>query len=332
MRLGRERQGSHMIAFGPVPSRRLGQSLGVNHLPHKVCSYSCTYCQVGPTLQMRVERHAFLPTAEIVAAVRHRVDECRAAGETIDYISFVPDGEPTLDLGLGDHIRAVADIGIPVAVFTNASLLWMPEVRRDLAATRLVSVKVDTTRPDTWRRLDRPHGALELPLVLDGIRTFAREFPHELISETMLVRGVNDAAECIEAVTDFLEEIAPARAYLGIPTRPPANPDVQPPHDVALVRAHEIMKARLPHVELLHGHEDGAFTPSGEPAEGLPGILAVHPMREAAVRKYLERSGADWSVVEQLTHDGRVARVEYRGETFFVRRSPRHCNAGNGHE
>lgn len=330
--MDRERQDIHMIAFGPLPSRRLGQSLGVNHIPHKVCSYSCTYCQVGPTLQMRVERHAFLPTAAIVAAVRKRVDECRAAGESIDYISFVPDGEPTLDLGLGDHVRAVADIGIPVAVFTNASLLWMPEVRADLSAARLVSVKVDTTRPDTWRRLDRPYGALELPLVLDGIRAFAREFPHELISETMLVRGVNDDAEGIEGVTDFLQEIAPARAYLGIPTRPPANPDVRPPHDVALVRAHEIMKSRLPHVELLQGYEEGAFTPSGAPAEGLPAILAVHPMREVAVRKYLERSGADWSVVEQLTHDGRITRVEYEGEAFFIRRSPHHHDAGNGRE
>jgi wyosine [tRNA(Phe)-imidazoG37] synthetase (radical SAM superfamily) len=312
-----------VIAFGPVPSRRLGQSLGVNHIPSKVCSYSCVYCQVGPTLRMRATRRTFLPSSQIAAAVMQRVDDCRASGEPIDYITFVPDGEPTLDADLGAHIRMLAPADVPIAVITNASLLWMPEVRADLALADLVSVKVDTTQPETWHRINRPHGELDLERILDGIRAFAREYPGELISETMLVGSINDDAESVGGVADFLADIAPACAYLGIPTRPPTGPDVVPPSNLGLVRAHEIMKARLKRVELLPMHENGTFATMEDPVAGLLGILAVHPMREAAVLKYLNDARADSRRLNELIGNGRVDRVDYLGETFIVRRVPR---------
>jgi wyosine [tRNA(Phe)-imidazoG37] synthetase (radical SAM superfamily) len=309
-----------MIAFGPVPSRRLGRSLGINHIPYKVCSYACIYCQVGPTLQMRNDRQAFFPSPEIVEAVTRKVDECRASDEAIDYLSFVPDGEPTLDVNLGAHIRALAPIGIPIAVITNASLLWIPEVRSELAAANLVSVKVDTTLPETWHRLNRPHGELHVEKVLEGIRAFAREYRGELISDTMLVGSVNDDADSVTGVADFLAGIAPAAAYLGVPTRPPTTPDVHPPDELALVRAYEIMKARLPRVALLPMHEEGTFARTGDPAEDLLGILAVHPMCETAVQSYLKEANADGSLLEQLIREDLVERVDYRGEAFCVRR------------
>jgi len=312
-----------MIAFGPIPSRRLGRSLGVNHIPLKVCSYACVYCQVGPTLQMRAERQAFHSPAEIVDAVMRKVAECRAKGEAIDYISFVPDGEPTLDVNLGAHIRALAPLGIPLAVITNASLLWMPEVRAELAAADLVSVKVDTTRPGAWHRLDRPHGSIDLAQVLDGIRAFAREYRGTLITDTMLVWGLNDDADSVACVADFLAEIQPARAYLGVPTRPPVENDMRPPDEATLVRAYQIMITRLPGVELLSMHEEGTFTQTGDPVEGLLSILAVHPMREEAVQAYLRDADAGTSLLEPLIRDGRVDRVAYQDTTFYVLRIAR---------
>jgi wyosine [tRNA(Phe)-imidazoG37] synthetase (radical SAM superfamily) len=316
-----------MIAFGPIPSRRLGRSLGINHIPLKVCSYACVYCQVGPTLQMRAERQAFHSPAEIVDSVSRKVAECHAKGESIDYLSFVPDGEPTLDVNLGAHIRALEPLGIPVAVITNASLLWMPEVREELAAAGLVSVKVDTTLPGTWHRLDRPHGGVDLAQVLDGIRTFAREYRGTLISDTLLVRGINDDADTVTCVADFLAEIQPARAYLGVATRPPVERDVRPPQKAALVRAYEIMRARVPQVELLSMHEEGAFTQTGDAVEGLLSILAVHPMREEAVQAYLRDAGTDVSLLEPLIQEGRVDRVVYQGATFYVRSVARAAGA-----
>jgi wyosine [tRNA(Phe)-imidazoG37] synthetase (radical SAM superfamily) len=302
--------------------------LGINHIPFKVCSYACVYCQVGSTLEMRAIRQAFFSPAQIADAVHRKVDPCRASGRAIDYLSFVPDGEPTLDVNLGAHIRALAPIGIRVAVITNASLLWMPEVRADLAAADLVSVKVDTTQREAWHRINRPHGELDLERMLEGIRTFAREYTGELISETMLVASLNDDADSVAGVAEFLSGIAPARAYLAVPTRPPASSGVFPPDESMLVRAYEIMQARLPRVEILAADETGTFTHTGDPVEDLLAILAVHPMREAAVLAYLHDAGADPLLPDRLIRDDRVARVSYRGETFFVRRFARARKGG----
>lgn len=311
--------GSPAISFGPVPSRRLGQSLGVNHLPFEVCSYSCRYCQVGPVQRLRLCRQAFYPTARVVEAVMRRVDECRSSNDPIDYITFVPDGEPTLDAHLGEHIRGLSRAGIPVAVLTNGSLLWMPQVRDDLAAADLVSVKVDTTDADIWHRQNRPHGELELGQVLEGVATFAREYQGTLISETMLVGSLNDTEESVVGTASFLAGIRPACAYLGVPTRPPAERDVAPPSNLALVRAYEVMSTRLERVELLPFYDAGEFRPKGDPIEGLLAILAVHPMRETAVVTYMNDAGVGAAGLETLVRAGRVERVEYHGERFMTR-------------
>ena len=135
---------AEQLAFGPVPSRRLGRSLGVNNIPPKTCSYSCVYCQLGPTDGRNTGRIALYPVEDIVNAVRTSVRNVRAAGGKIDYITFVPDGEPTLDINLGIEIGNLRDLGIKIAVITNASLLWRKDVRDDLSRADWVSVKVDT--------------------------------------------------------------------------------------------------------------------------------------------------------------------------------------------
>ncbi|RJS80313.1 radical SAM protein, partial [Candidatus Bathyarchaeota archaeon] len=131
-----------MIAFGPVPSRRLGKSLGINNIPAKVCTYSCVYCQLGRTKEITLERRAFYDPDRIFRDVRRKVEEARTRGEEIDYLTFVPDGEPTLDLNLGVEIELLRRIEIPIAILTNASLLWRRDVEEDLLKADLVSVKV----------------------------------------------------------------------------------------------------------------------------------------------------------------------------------------------
>ena len=133
-----------MFAFGPVPSRRLGRSLGINNIPPKTCSYSCVYCQLGRTSQLIANRQAFYKPKEIFKEVRRKVDEAISRNEKIDYLTFVPDGEPTLDINLGEEISLLRQIGIPIAVLTNASLLWREDVREDLLKADLVSLKVDS--------------------------------------------------------------------------------------------------------------------------------------------------------------------------------------------
>ena len=310
-----------MLTFGPVPSRRFGRSLGVNNIPPKRCSYSCVYCQLGPTRAMRIRRRPYLPVQELVRAVEERVASCRARGEPIDYLTWVPDGEPTLDLLLGPTIRALKPMGIPVAVITNGSLLWRPEVREDLAEADVVSVKVDTTHLPTWHRINRPTRQLRLPAILRGLDVFARSFSGETWTETMLVEGINDDAARVGQVASFLEGIAPDRAYLAVPTRPPAVPGVRSPSAQAIAEAYWTFRQRLPRVELLVHPEEGTFGHGGDPTADLLAILAVHPMPEEEARQYLTEAGTDPAALDELLADRRISGVGYRGRRFVVGRN-----------
>ncbi len=306
--------------FGPVPSRRFGRSLGVNNIPPKVCTYACVYCQVGQTVQMRRERQAFYDPHSIAAAVRRRVDAARRVGEQVDYLSFVPDGEPTLDQDLLAAIRLLRPLEIPIAVITNGSLLFLPDVRAALSAADRVSVKVDAVREGAWRKVNRPHRRLDLPTVLDGMRTFAQSFQGVLTTETMLVGGLNDGEDELRATAAFVGELAPHTAYLAIPTRPPAEAWAAPPDEAGVARAYEIFRAFHPRVELLMGYEGDGFASTGDPLTDLLSITAVHPMREVAVQRLLAQGGVPWSAVEDLIQNGQIVQVAYGPHRYYMRR------------
>jgi wyosine [tRNA(Phe)-imidazoG37] synthetase (radical SAM superfamily) len=309
-----------LIAFGPVPSRRLGRSLGINNIPPKVCSYSCVYCQLGRTPQMQVRRQTFNDPREVARIVREKVKETLEAGEAIDYLTFVPDGEPTLDLHLGETIDLLRPLGIRIAVISNGSLIFLPEVREALARADWVSLKVDAVRQRTWHRLDRPHGDLDLEKILAGMLAFRGDFQGRLATETMLVDGLNDEEEEIRPLADFLGALTPDVAYLSIPIRPPAEAWAVPPGEEKINRAYQLVREKVEQVELLIGSEGDAFAATGDPAQDLLSITAVHPMREQSVRNLLEKAGAEWSTVEALVREGELVDVAYRGERFFVRR------------
>jgi len=305
------------ITFGPVRSRRLGWSLGINNVRPKSCTYSCVYCQVGPTDRARRDREPFLDPDEVVAAVGRHAAACRHTGQPIDYATFVPDGEPTLDTGLGASIRGIRASGLRVAVLTNGSLLWRDEVRDELAAADLVSVKIDAVDEATWRRLNRPIGRLALDTVLDGIRRFAASYRGDLLTETMLVAGVNDDGATVRRTAAFVGALEPLRAYVAVPTRPPAAPWVQAPSRAAARHAADIFRAAELPTTCLVEEVDDPFVVTGDPADGLVGIVAVHPMTEAAARAYLDRAGADWSVARGLLDQGRIVRVRYGRQVFL---------------
>ena len=306
--------------YGPVPSRRLGQSVGVNHIPPKVCTYSCIYCQLGRTIRMQLERTSFYPPDEVLRAVREHLAKVQERGEHIDYITFVPDGEPTLDINLGEEIALLRPLGIRIAVISNASLMWREDVREDLLDADWVSLKVDAVTEDAWRRINRPHGGLRHEEVLEGMKEFSEVFKGELATETMLVRGVNDGIEEVERIADFLEALRPDKAYIAIPTRPPAERWVKPADEQAINRAYQIFSRTLEHVEYLIGYEGNAFAFTGNVEEDLLSITSVHPMREEGVRKLLSKAGADWDLVERLIREHKLTEVEYLGHRFYMRK------------
>lgn len=311
------------IAFGPVPSRRLGRSLGINNIPPKHCSYGCRYCQVGPTHEKLIVPRPFYAPEEIAEAVRGHVARARDQGETIDYLTFVPDGEPTLDSRLAESIQALRPLGIPIAVISNASLLWRPEVRDALALADWVSVKVDSVDEPLWRQVNRPHPALSLPQVLTGIEDFAGAFRGTLVSETMLLAGINDGEEAVAHVAAFLQRLPRECAYLAVPTRPTTEADAHGPDEAVLLRAYQQLAERLPRVEMLIGYEGDAFASTGDIVADLLSISAVHPLRESALRELLQRSGADRAQVQALLDSGEMKQVWYQGECFYARRPAR---------
>lgn len=314
---------SEGIAFGPVPSRRLGRSLGINNIPPKVCSYSCVYCQIGRTVEMCTKRRIYREPEAVLRDVRLKVELAASAGETVDYLAFVPDGEPTLDVNLGREIELVKSLGIPVAVISNASLVSDEGVRDELHRADWVSLKVDAVREETWHEVDRPHGALRLDAILEGIRRFAEQRRGAWVTETMLVAGCNDDPDHLEELGGFLAEVGPDAAYVAVPTRPPAEPRVRPPSEETLHRAYRILSDRLDRVEYLIDYEGDDFSSTGSVAEDLLGITAVHPMREGAVLELLARTGATWELVRELIDRGRLVELEYAGARFYARKLSR---------
>jgi len=248
------------------------------------------------------------------------VERLRGRGESVDYLSFVPNGEPALDVNLGRTIELLKPLGIRIAVITNASLLWRSDVREDLSRADWVSVKVDTVHGDLWRKLNRPHPSLLLPDLLDGIHAFAEMFPGTLETETMLVRGVNDSGDDLKRTGTFIARLNPARACLSAPVRPPAESLVEPPTEDSLTAAFQIFhECGLP-VEMLVDFEGTSFSSTGDIGEDLLAITAVHPMREDAVREFLANRNADWQTVWELIETGRLVATDYRESRFYVRK------------
>ena len=311
---------TNMIAFGPVPSRRLGQSLGINNIPPKICTYSCVYCQVGRTLNMQVNREEFYITEEIVQSVEKQVREAQKRGEHIDYLSFVPDGEPTLDCNIGKEIELLKSLHIKIAVITNATLFWREDVRNEVSRADWVSVKVDAVSPDIWRKVDRPHKTLQHDKILEGISKFSHSFDGELTTETMLINDLNDKTDEFEKIARFISELKPYKSYLSIPTRPPAEKRVKSASEHSITMAYQIFRDHGIDTEYLIGYEGNAFAFTGNVEEDILSITSVHPIREEGVNELLTKAHVDWSVIERLMKEEKLIETNFKGNKFYMRK------------
>ena len=312
------------FAFGPVPSRRLGKSLGINNIPAKTCSYSCVYCQLGRTIKMTADRQAFYESEDISKDVRRKVDGAALRNERIDYLTFVPDGEPTLDINISKEISSLKRIGIPIAVITNASLLWREDVKKDLLEADFVSLKVDAVNETLWRKINRPHKDLKLDTVLKGVREFVKEFKGTVVTETMLIDGINYGDE-FKRIAEFLTKLEKLnKAYIAIPTRPPTEKWVKPANEKGINAAFQVFSEKLgaDRVEYLIGYEGNAFAFTGNVEEDLLSITAVHPMRKDAVKEFLTKANADWHFIEELLREGKLVELEYEGNRYYMRKLP----------
>ncbi len=278
---------------------------------------------------MQLEKQEFYKPEKILEFVQDKLKETEKAGEKIDYLTFVTDGEPTLDINLGREIDLLKPSGIPIAVITNTSLIWQKDVRDALMKADWVSLKIDTVEEAVWRKLDRPHRLLELPTILEGALEFAGIFKGHLVTETMLLADVNDSDQNLRRTAEFLSLLKPATAYLSIPIRPPAEKWVKPPDENVINRAYQIFMEKIEHVEYLIGYEGSSFAFTGNVEEDILSITAVHPMRDDAVEEFLKRAGANWEIVHRMLEEGQLIETEYGSNKFYLRRFSEHQRDNN---
>jgi wyosine [tRNA(Phe)-imidazoG37] synthetase (radical SAM superfamily) len=271
---------------------------------------------------MQVESRMFYNPQKILRNVLDKVKKVKETGDPIDYLTFVPDGEPTLDINLASEIDLLKSLGIKIALITNGSLIWRHDVRETLMKADWVSLKIDSAQEEIWRRINRPYRTLKLSLIQQGMFKFARTYRGKLVTETMLVKTVNDSKDSLSKIADLLARLRPDRAYLSIPTRPPAEKWVQPPTEEIINQAYHILHERINQVEYLIGYEGNDFAFTGNVEEDLLSITAVHPMRKEAVSDFLTRAGADWSVIQRLIDRDELIEMKYKGRKFYMRRLP----------
>lgn len=307
------------IIFGPVPSRRLGKSIGVNNIPHKVCSYSCAYCQVGKADKMQVERREFYHPDVIARQLESKLSGL-AKSDLPDYITIVPDGEPSLDIHLGELIVKLKSYGFPLAVITNSSLIDRRDVQAELMQADYVSIKVDTVNQALWKKVNKPHKDLNHNAILQGIREFSKNFKGTLVTESMLLKDVNDSEEELEALAQFLHELNPEISYIAIPTRPPAFEETYPADETAVTLAYDIFTRYNLNAELLTGYEGNAFASSGNFTDDILSITAVHPMREEAVLELLHKTNGNINLLNGLIKNLMIKKLKFNDHTYYLRK------------
>ncbi len=307
--------------FGPVPSRRLGRSLGVNNVTGKTCTYNCVYCQAGRTEDLTIRRRRFYDPEWLIDQVLRRVDELEKQGEKIDYVTFVPNGEPSLDINVGREASAIKEAGLRVAIISNGSLLWMDDVRSDLGVFDLVSVKLDAVTPRLWRIINRPYLHLSIKEIINGMKAFSETFSGELLTETMLINNIDYAIEA-KLLAETIASLRPSRVYIMVPVRPPAEQYVEPPSTKTVLSVYERFRERIgDKVYYLTDPEEGSFTALGSAEREVLSIISVHPLRLDQVVEILEKRGAGMDVVDKLVSKGLATIIEYMGRKYLVRRS-----------
>jgi wyosine [tRNA(Phe)-imidazoG37] synthetase (radical SAM superfamily) len=300
-----------MYAYGPVPSRRFGRSVGVSPIPEKTCSYSCIYCQLGRTRTLTAERQNFFRKEDIFADIEKVV---RANEGNIDYITFVGDGEPTLNRDIGDLIgMCKTKFPYKTAVITNGSLLWKEDVRRDLLDADVVNITMSAGDHNTFKNLHRPHITLNFEKVWQGIHRFATEFKGKIWAEIMLVDRVNDDTAGMCVLKECIDTIKPVRSYVMVPTRPPAEPWVHIPSAEKILEALTIFSG-----ENITQKEEGGFglDEFKNATEAIYEICRRHPLRLSQAQS-IEAYFAQ-RILDRLIAKGEFNVVTYQKHKFLL--------------
>ena len=296
---------NYNYVYGPVPSRRMGLSLGVSPIPQKYCNYSCVYCQLGRTKHMKHKRKDFFPIKEIVDEARN----CLQQNPPIE-------GEPTLYLHLGELIISLKKLTPkPVAVITNGALLHEKAVREELKNADIVLPSLDACDNDTFKKVNRPFGKLDFSTVYEGLQAFSQEFSGQLWPEIMLVKGLNDSDNNLSQMKKLLGDLKYDRLYVNTPIRPPAESWVETLSAESMQKAADFLDGTSIDLPVT----DGFFSEIEDDCQAINSIIKRHPMNQHEISNFLKQRGCKdiTSVLQRLSQSKTIEKISYKGyETY----------------
>ena len=305
---------NYKYIFGPVPSRRLGKSLGISPIPPKTCNFTCIYCQLGRTTNFTNKREEFYPLTEIVeelnTALKQKI--------TFDYITIVGDGEPTLYIRLGELISSIKNLtSKPVAVITNGALLYEESVRKDLLEAEIVMPTLDASNEKMFRIINRPHKELKLDRIVEGMNFFRKEYKNQIWLEVMLVKDKNDSPETLEEIKKIIDYIGVDKIFINIPIRPPAEGWVQIPTKERLEVAKKILGAEsISHYDEIQVESLDKFT---DYETQILQITQRHPLREEQILTLFPDLSEDkiLQLLQRMEKEGKLHLRIYNRKRFW---------------
>lgn len=302
-----------IYVYGPVPSRRLGYSLGIDIIPFKTCTLDCVYCQLGPTTHQTIRRKNPYPSKEILSQIKKSV----RSGQQIDFITFSGSGEPTLNSLIGKLIREIKQFTrIPVAVLTNSTLLYRREVRKALEAADLVVPSLDAATHKLFVQINRPHPRLTVDKCIQGLKTFRRNFGGDIWMEVMLIQGINDSPSHIQKLKQVIAEVKPDRIQLNTVIRPPAENFARP---LTPEKMEEVQTELGPNCEIIaEFHKKGQTPASEDLEEAILSLVRRRPVTLADISASLGKHQNEIiKYLNFLLEDGKIKSVTYQDSLYY---------------
>jgi len=299
--------------FGPVHSRRLGLSLGIDPVQDKTCTLDCVYCQLGTTCKKTFKRDIYAPAKTVLDEI-HTVIE---SGKKIDYITFSGTGEPTLNIELGSIISGIKTMSdVPVAVITNSTFLHLEDVRTDLMQVDLVIPSVDAVTQQVFKRINRPHTGIDLVQMLDGLETFSHAYTGNLWVEVMLVRGINDSPDELRALAKYLKRLNCEKIQINTVTRPPAETNCRPVDDEVLKHARNLFGSQSEIIGASAQTKDVAH--DEDPCARIDALVRSHPCTLEQLCSTLGLSSAQAEkALHKLIAKQAVEKARHGSEVFY---------------
>ncbi len=304
---------SFRYLYGPVPSRRLGRSLGVSPIPPKTCNFSCVYCQLGKTTNMTNQRQEFFNLQDILEEFKAYI---KSDVSQFDFVTIVGEGEPLLYSRIGELIKSIkAYVDKPVAVITNGALLSEEKVREELNESDLVMPTLDAYDQITFKKINRPHKSISFDSYVDGLISFSKNFKCKIWMEFMMVKGINDDEESLRKIKEIFNRISYDRLYINLPMRPPAEDWVTVPEKGKIELAQNILGG----ISLDFLEEEDFYSSIEDDLEAILSIIKRHPMNQHEIESFLDQRKCENKneIFEKLEKDENVEKVQYFGLNVY---------------